>query len=109
MSESFLIVLLRQWPSALLVLGAAYIGRNHLKHGFNRYPGPFLTSLTDWWRFCNVYGRRPEVTHIKLHRKHGDVVRLGPNVLSFANSAAIKEIYGLNKDFKKASDSISHF
>lgn len=108
MFASFLSVLLRQWPSALLILGAAaYLVSNHFSHGFNRYPGPFLASLTDLWRFCIVYGRRPEVTHIKLHRKHGDVVRLGPSVLSFANPAAIKEIYGLKKGFKKVNDNIS--
>ncbi len=108
MFESFLPVLLRWWPSALLILGAAaYFVNNHFKHGLNRYPGPFLASLTDWWRFCIVYGRRPEVTHIRLHRKHGDVVRLGPSVLSFASPAAIKDIYGLKKGFKKVADDIS--
>ncbi len=48
-----------------------------------------------------MYKRRPEVEHIKLHEKHGDVVRLGPNSLSFSDPKALKTIYGLNKGFTK--------
>lgn len=101
MLDSIVSVFLWHWPATVLVAFVAYLASNHFNHGLNRYPGPFLASMTDWWRFFDVYGRRPEVTHIKLHRKHGDVVRLGPNVLSFADPAAIKQIYGLNKGFVK--------
>jgi hypothetical protein len=101
MLDTFVSALLRHWPSALAIIFLVYIASNHFKHGLNRYPGPFVASLTNWWRFFDVYGRRPEVSHIKLHRQHGDVVRLGPNVLSFADPAAIKQIYGLNKGFTK--------
>jgi hypothetical protein len=59
----------------------------------------FLASLTKWWRVLDVYKRRPEVTDINLHAKYGDVVRLGPNTLLFADSKALKAIYGLNKGF----------
>ncbi|CAI4217434.1 unnamed protein product [Parascedosporium putredinis] len=65
-------------------------------------PRPLLASLTNWWRFFDVRGRRPEITHIDLHRKYGDVVRLGPNTLSFSNPKALKAIYGLNKGFIKS-------
>jgi hypothetical protein len=50
-----------------------------------------------------VYGRMSELTHIALHRKHGDIVRPGPNTLSFSNPNAMKSIYGLNKGFVKVS------
>lgn len=79
----------------------AYLFRNRYHHGLNKYPGPVLASLTDWWRFWDVINRRPDITHIKLHEKNGDVVRLGPNTLSFADPAALKTIYGLNKGFVK--------
>ena len=84
--------------SSILVL---YLAKNRSYHGLQKYPGPFVASLTDWWRFFDVLGRRPETTHIKLHRQHGDIVRLGPNVLSFADPKALKTIYGLNKGFTK--------
>jgi hypothetical protein len=99
--ESLVGALLRRWPAVLIVAFSAYLVSNRFNRGLNKYPGPFLASLTDWWRFWDVYKRRPEVTHINLHAKHGDVVRLGPNTLSFADPKALKTIYGLNKGFTK--------
>lgn len=96
-------LLLEYWPAALALALVAYLLKNYFNHGLNKYPGPFLASLTDWWRFVDVYKRRPEVTHLKLHAKHGDVVRLGPNSLSFADPRALKSIYGLNKGYVKVS------
>jgi hypothetical protein len=92
---------LQNWPAVLGIAITAYLIINRFNNGLNRYPGPFLASLTDWWRFWIVYKRRPEVEHIRLHEKHGDVVRLGPNALSFSDPKALKTIYGLNKGFTK--------
>ena len=93
--------LLQHWTAVLAISFIAYLINNRFHHGLNIYPGPFLASITDWWRFWIVYNRRPEVEHIKLHAKHGDIVRLGPNSLSFADPKALKSIYGLNKGFTK--------
>ena len=92
------------WPAALLVVVVVHLACNYFNHGLNKYPGARLAAFTDWWRFWIVLGRRPDVTHIALHRQHGDIVRLGPNMLSFANPAALKQIYGLNKGFVKVGD-----
>ena len=102
-AETLLEAVARNWPVVLVVVLASYLIKNRFTRGLNRYPGPFLASITDWWRFWIVYKRRPEVEHIKLHAKLGDVVRLGPNDLSFANPQALKDIYGLNKGFIKVS------
>jgi hypothetical protein len=51
----------------------------------------------------DVYKRDTHVTYRKLHAKYGDVVRVGPNVLSFGKPSAIQDIYGLNKGFIKIS------
>ncbi|KAH9907510.1 cytochrome P450 [Xylariomycetidae sp. FL2044] len=80
----------------------AWLVRNRYHNGLNKYPGPFLASLTDLWRMWDVYGQRPELTHQRLHAQYGDVVRLGPNSLSFADPKALKTIYGLNKGFVKS-------
>ncbi|MCJ1479500.1 hypothetical protein MMC13_008186 [Lambiella insularis] len=101
MLESIAPLLLQYWPVVLLTLCSAYLARNYSCHGLQKYPGPFLASLTDWWRFVDVLGRRPDMTQIRLHRELGDIVRLGPNVLSFADPKALKIIYGLNKGFVK--------
>jgi hypothetical protein len=102
MLEQILPLLLAYWPIVLAVSTLAYLLRNYFYNGLNKYPGPVLARFTNWWRFQDVWGRRPDITHLALHRQHGDVVRLGPNVLSFASPAAIKTIYGLNKGMTKS-------
>ena len=95
-------VAVQHWLALLPLLFIAYLVKNRFNRKLHRYPGPFLASLTDWWRFFDVLGRRPEVTLINLHKQYGDVVRLGPNALSFADPSALKVIYGLNRGFIKA-------
>lgn len=102
-TDHILRLLSQHW---LLVSGTAlllWLVKNRYRNGLNKYPGPFLASLTDWWRLIDVYGRRSELTHRALHKKYGDVVRLGPNTLSFSDPSALKSIYGLNKGFVKVS------
>jgi hypothetical protein len=82
---------------------------NKYYNGLSNYPGPAFAAYTNWWRFIESLGRKTERTTIDLHRKHGDIVRLGPNVLSFADPRAIKVIYGLNKGMTKASSCVEKF
>ncbi|RBA11106.1 hypothetical protein FPRO05_04279 [Fusarium proliferatum] len=100
--ETLLSALAQHWVLVLTSLTVAWLVKNRYHHGLNKYPGPFLASLTDWWRFWDVYGQRPEVTLQKLHAKHGDIVRYGPNALSFADPAVLKSIYGLSKGYVKS-------
>jgi len=99
--NSVLIFAVRYWFIVLLGALISRLVRNKYNRGLNKYPGPFLAAYTDWWRFFDVLGRKAEHTHIKLHRQWGDIVRLGPNMLSFADPGAIKIIYGLNKGMTK--------
>jgi cytochrome P450 len=102
MLEAILPALIANWPVVLSVALVAYCVKNYFNNGLQKYPGHPLAHVTDWWRFYDVYKRRPDITHLALHRKHGDIVRLGPNALSFANPKAIKQIYGLNKGMVKS-------
>ena len=95
-------LLVAYWPVILLTAGCIHLIRNKYHNGLNKYPGPALAAYTNWWRFFNTLGRKTEKTHIALHRKHGDIVRLGPNVISFADPRALKTIYGLNKGMTKS-------
>jgi hypothetical protein len=106
-TDHVLQLLLQHWLSVAIAVLVAWLLRNRFHNGLNKYPGPVLASLTDWWRFFDVYGRRPDITQRALHQRYGDVVRLGPNLLSFANPKALKTIYGLNKGFVKVITSIS--
>jgi hypothetical protein len=96
-------LLAQYWPLVLVTLTLSWLLNNKFSKGLNRYPGPRLAGYTNWWRFWDVWGRQHHWTIIKLHREHGDVVRLGPKVLSFADPRAIKVIYGLNKGMVKVS------
>ncbi|KAK4173679.1 putative cytochrome P450 pisatin demethylase [Triangularia setosa] len=101
-TDQIIHLLAQHWPAILVTVVLAWLVKNRYHNGLNKYPGPFLASLTDWWRFYDVYRRRPERTQIELHRRYGPVVRLGPNTLSFADPEALKTIYGLNKGFVKS-------
>ncbi|KAK4155691.1 cytochrome P450-like protein [Chaetomidium leptoderma] len=101
-TDQIIQTLSRHWLPLILAVVLAWLVRNRYHNGLNKYPGPFLASLTDWWRFLDVYGRRPERSHIALHKKYGPVVRLGPNTLSFSDPDSLKTIYGLNKGFVKS-------
>ena len=94
-------VLLEYWPLVLVAGVVGWLLNNKFWKGLNKYPGHWLAGYTNWWRFWDVWGRRHEWTMIHLHRKHGDIVRMGPNVLSFADPRVIKIIYGLNKGMTK--------
>ena len=96
------------WPVFASVFALAYLLSHYFKHGLNKYPGPFTATLTDWWRFFDVYKRRPDITHLRLHRQYGDIVRLGPDTLSFASPTAVKQIYGLNKGMVKVHGKLVH-
>ena len=68
-----------------------------------QYPGPFLARWTKAWRFLDcITGWHKKRTLVKLHSQHGDVVRIGPNVLSFAHPQAVRDTYGTDKHFAKS-------
>ncbi|KAK3115285.1 hypothetical protein LTR53_005508 [Teratosphaeriaceae sp. CCFEE 6253] len=85
--------------SSLLLSYAVY---NRYGRGLNHIPGPFTASCTNFWRLFLTWRRRPETTHIALHQKYGNVVRLGPNAVSVADPQAIKTLYGLHAGFIKS-------
>src|ERR1700759_1849349 len=103
MLSSVLYTLEKYWFLAASTFLIVHLARNYFHHSLNKYPGPFLANFTNLWRFFDVWGRRADITHRKLHQRYGEVVRLGPNILSFSNPRAIKTIYGRAKGFTKVS------
>jgi hypothetical protein len=45
------------------------------------------------------------IPQVELHRKHGDAVRIGPNILSLADPALIKTVYNVHCPWKKVCQS----
>jgi hypothetical protein len=100
-ANEILPLLVRYWPLVLILTSIAYLLNNKYWKGLNKYPGHWAAGYSNWWRLREVSKRDFHWQNIALHREHGDVVRLGPNVLSFADPRAIKAIYGLNKGVYK--------
>ncbi|KAE8446600.1 hypothetical protein EG329_011793 [Mollisiaceae sp. DMI_Dod_QoI] len=89
-------------PWFLLALAASNVLLQKFKPGLSKIPGPQLAAFTDLWRLLEAWGRRPELAHQKLHAKYGDVVRLGPNLVSISDLKAVKEVYGYNSTYIKS-------
>ncbi|KAK3673769.1 hypothetical protein LTR78_006322 [Recurvomyces mirabilis] len=65
-------------------------------------PGPILAKFTDLWRLLVVWRRDSHDTYLKLHKKHGDLLRIGPNCISICKPDMIPIIYGIQKGYVKS-------
>lgn len=63
-------------------------------HPLSKYPGPKLWAAFDVARTIGRMGGYIDFQIAEEHRKHGEIVRLGVNELSFINPSAWKDIYG---------------
>ncbi|KAJ5916591.1 Cytochrome P450 [Penicillium tannophilum] len=97
-SVSFLV---QHSASIAIFLAIVHFTRNYLKSGVSSVPGPFLAGLSNIWRFIDVANGHAEASLYKLHKKYGDYVRLGPNVVSVWDLDSLKVIYGINKGYQK--------
>lgn len=70
-------------------------------YGLWDLPGPALAKFTNLWRFIETWKGHSELVLRELHRKHGKLVQIGPNVVSIADPDAIETIYGIKADLPK--------
>ncbi|KIV99877.1 uncharacterized protein PV09_08544 [Verruconis gallopava] len=63
-------------------------------HPLHHVPGPPLAKCTQIAQFWSLYKGRPRVDQWKLHQRYGPVVRIGPNEVSIADTAALSPIFG---------------
>lgn len=92
---------LEAWLSLIGAITVVHIVSLRYRNGLGRFNGPFLASFTNLWRMCHAYSNNYRAPMVHLHEQYGDVVRVGPNVLSFAQPQAIKDIYGPGKVWAK--------
>ena len=92
---AYAIILLAIFAILLRLLYLAF------KPGLRNIPGPFLAKFTNLWRLVDTYKGRHELTLENLHLRYGVAVRIGPNVVSISDPAAIESIYGVKTDFIK--------
>lgn len=63
-------------------------------HPLSKYPGPTYAAMSRLpWHIISLRGNQPEWVR-EQHEKYGEVVRLGPDRLSFIDPQAWKDIYG---------------
>jgi hypothetical protein len=75
-------------------------GHSQLRH----IPGPALAAYTGLWRANDARKGQSHKTMIDLHRKHGNLVRTAPNVVSIADANMIPLIYNLKGDYAKVGE-----
>jgi cytochrome P450 len=97
LSDQFLALLLRSLV-ALAVLYQVTWTYARLRD----VPGPFIAKFTNLWRLLVVWRRDSHDTYLELHKKHGDLVRIGPNCVSISRPDMIQTIYGIQKGYVKS-------
>ncbi|KFY63720.1 hypothetical protein V496_03747 [Pseudogymnoascus sp. VKM F-4515 (FW-2607)] len=65
-------------------------------------PGPWLAAWTNIPRLLWVASGNAHDIHLALHRKYGDIVRFGPNMISVQDPAQIGTIYSIHRKFAKS-------
>ena len=85
----------------LCILPLAY----HLVYGgpLGSVPGPLSARLSRIWMIKHSWRGDMHRTMIDLHKRHGKLVRTGPNEVSVSDLSAIKQIYGSGTKFRKSS------
>ena len=86
---------------AFLGLLCLYILLVKYRNGLRRVPGPWLANVSSIWRFAVVWRQDMPATSIRLHEKHGPLVRIGPNHVSVADPEAVRIIYGADSRYQK--------
>lgn len=91
----------RSWLGlALFVTVAIRFLSFRYTYGLRRFKGPLLASFTNAWKMFYCW-RNTEIPLRDLHDRYGDVVRTGPNALSFRDPQAIRDIFGAGKNWAK--------
>ena len=65
-------------------------------------PGPFSARLSRIWMIQHSWQGDMHRTMIDLHKRHGKLVRTGPNEVSVSDLSAVKQIYGAGTKFRKS-------
>ena len=94
-------VILPNLPIVFVAGIAYYLVSVYLKNGLNRYPGPLLAKFTNLWYLLDVRTNLHCFHLTELHKKYGDIVRIGPNTLSIASIDYIPRVYGTRDEFLK--------
>ena len=88
-----------------IILGLSivfYVVYQRFFHHLARFPGPFWASVTEFWKVYNVWSLRAPEMMQELHDRYGQIVRIGPNDLSFTSRDAVATIYKSGRSMPKS-------
>lgn len=77
-------------------------------HPLSKYPGPLWAKITDLYSTYHAWKGDRHLEFWRCHEKYGNIVRFGPNSVSFNTNTALKDIYGFKGNVRK-SDFYSAF
>jgi hypothetical protein len=86
------------WLPLLLVV---YIVYTRYLTGISHIPGPFVASISNFWKISAAWHEEMPQRNIALHRKYGPLVRIGPDMISVDDPAALSIIYGFKPIYTK--------
>jgi len=91
----------------IVVVGfVAWLFATRRQSGLNKFPGPFLASVTPAYRAWYAYFYPRHTLELELHKKYGPIVRIAPNILSFADPDVQAHVY--TRDFHKNEAYLAH-
>jgi hypothetical protein len=88
-------------PASIALLALSYIIYQRYLSPLHALPGPFFASLSTLWLAYAYYRGDWHIVSRRIHARYGPIVRVGPSVVSVAEPAAIKTIYGVGTKFFK--------
>ncbi|KAH6952169.1 cytochrome P450 [Fusarium avenaceum] len=86
---------------AVVLLVSLHVVYYRFLHPLAKYPGPFFASFTNLWKVRQLWSLHMPYTLQRLHVEYGDVVRIGPNQLSFSQGEAVHRIYKAGRKLPK--------
>ena len=97
-------------PSNLAVIASlnevkalSYVLYMTFYHPLAKYPGPFVAKLSNVYSVWHAINGTRHSDLYKLHQKHGEVVRWGPNSVSVNSTSALNHIYGMKANVRKST------
>lgn len=92
--------------AALAVLAATWLLqllRTRYRPGLRAIPGPPAASFSNLWKLAAVWREDMPGWNARAHERHGPVVRIGPDHVSFSSPAAFHAIHASRQAFAKVS------
>lgn len=83
------------------LLLATYIFYQRFLSNVSHIPGPFSASISNWWKISAAWNEEMPKRNIAAHRQYGPLVRIGPNMISVDDPAALSTIYGFKPIYLK--------